>query len=147
MWIWQGVTVASLVALIVTAYITLSVLDIKSGHYNWEAFAGRVLLLCSLGVLAAYGGSQADKQFIVERRNRKLALELEAIGPYLSPLPEDEQNKFRVSVGEKSFGREDQDHLAHRKSPVSMLDALKSRRGEEVLDLLINLAKKTNDLK
>jgi hypothetical protein len=124
MLIWQGVTVASLIALVVVAYITLSVLDLKDGHYNWEAFAGRVLLLASLGVLAAYGGSQADKQFIEEKRNRKLALELEAIGPYLAPLPEEEQNRFRVKVGELSFGQDDRDHLVHRKSPVSMVDVL-----------------------
>ena len=147
MWIWQCVTVLSLIALVVTAYITLSVLNGQGGHYNWEAVVGRVLLLASLGVLAAYGGSQADKQFIEEKRNRKLALELEAIGPYLSSLPAEEQNRFRVNVGERSFGRDDQDHLVHRKSPVSVFDALKSKRSEEVMDILINLAKKAVDPK
>lgn len=42
-----------------------------------------------------------------ERRNRKLALELEAIGPYLAPLPEERQLEFRLALGDRTFGRED----------------------------------------
>jgi hypothetical protein len=46
-----------------------------------------------------------NKLFGEERRIRKLALELEAIGPYLAPLSVEEQNRFRLEIGELSFGR------------------------------------------
>jgi hypothetical protein len=143
MWGWQAATILALITLSWTAYRTLGLLEGSSGQFNWGGFAGRALLLASLGVIAAYSSSQADKLFGDERRNRKLALELEAIGPYLAPLPAEEQNKFRVQIGEKSFGRDHVDLHEHRKSPSSILDILKSKKG----DLMLEVAKKAKDLK
>lgn len=143
MWLWQGLTIISLSLLTWLAYKTLSVLEDQSGHFSWGGFAARVLLLGSLGVIAAYSGSQADKLYSEEKRNRKLALELEAIGPYLAPLPIEDQNKFRVQIGERSFGREhDLDRAIHTKSPVSLVDVLKSKESKDLIDLVIELAKK-----
>jgi hypothetical protein len=143
MWIWQTATISALITLSFLAYRTLSLLEDGAGRFNWGGFAARVLLLASLGVIAAYSGSQADKLFVEEKRNRKLALELEAIGPYLAPLPIEEQNKFRTLIGDRSFGRDFEDAgKAHSKSPVSVLDILKSKEGKEVLDLLVEVVKK-----
>jgi hypothetical protein len=142
MWFWQFVTVAAMITLSVLAFRTLPILEDSKGQFNWGGFAGRVLLLGSLGVIAAYGGSQADKLFDVEKRNRKLALELEAIGPYLAPLPEEEQNKFRVQIGDRSFGRDDVAILGVKKSPATLLDLLKSKEGKEIIDLIVEIARK-----
>jgi hypothetical protein len=146
MWLWQVATVLSLITLCSLAYATLGLLDEHGGHVSWEAFAGRALLLVSLGVLAAYSGTQADKLFTSERRNRKLALELEAIGPYLAPLPEDEQNKFRLQIGERSFGR-DTDIHEHRKSPASLLALLKGDEGKDFVNFILDTAGKVKNLK
>jgi hypothetical protein len=145
MWTWQTLTVVALFTLSGLAYKTLGLLEDGNGHFNWGGFAGRVLLLASLGVIAAYSGSQADKLFVDEKKNRKLALELEAIGPYLAPLPIDEQNKFRIQVGDRSFGQDhDADLRVHRKSPVSVLDLLKSKENKEVVELLIDIVRKAS---
>jgi hypothetical protein len=143
MWMWQALTVSSLITLSGLAYHTLSLLEDGAGHFNWGAFAGRVLLLVSLGVIAAYSGSQADKLFVEEKRNRKLALELEAIGPYLAPLPIEEQNKFRTQIGDRSFGRDYEDGKSHRKSPVSFLDILRSKEGKELLEILVETVRRS----
>jgi hypothetical protein len=143
MWFWQTMTVAAMVVLSVLAFRTLPLLEDSKGQFNWGGFAGRVLLLASLGVIAAYSGSQADKLFDVEKRNRKLALELEAIGPYLAPLPDDEQAKFRIQIGHRSFGRdEDRGPVASRKSPATLFGLLKSKEGKEVIDLIMDIARK-----
>ena len=143
MWFWQAITVTAMVVLSVLAFRTLPLLEDSKGQFNWGGFAGRVLLLGSLGVIAAYAGSQGDKLFEVEKRNRKLALELEAIGPYLAPLPEDEQNKFRIQIGERSFGRDDGGGgKTHSKSPATILDLLKSKEGKEVIDFILEIARK-----
>jgi hypothetical protein len=146
MWGWQGATLASLITLSWLAYRTLGLLEDHGGHFNWGGFAGRALLLVSLGVIAAYSGNQADKLFVDERRNRKLALELEAIGPYLAPLPLEEQNKFRLQIGDRSFGR-DADAHEHRKSPASVLDLFKSKEAKELLAVLLEAASKARDVK
>ena len=142
----QAATLAALITLIGFAKNTLGALETHGGQFNWGGFAARALLLVSLGVLAAYSGSQADKLFGDERRNRKLALELEAIGPYLAPLPPEEQNKFRLQIGERSFGR-DHDLHEHRKSPASVLDLLKSKESKELLKLIIEAGTKAKEIK
>lgn len=143
MWLWQALTVGSLAMLTSLAYKTLPLLEDARGQFNWGGFAGRVLLLASLGVIAAYSGSQADKLFTDEKRNRKLAPELEAIGPYLSSLPKDEQDKFKLQIGDRSFGRDLELQIrGHHKSPVTLLDLAKSKETKEVVDLIIEYAKK-----
>jgi hypothetical protein len=146
MWSWQAATIIALVTLSTLAYKTLGVLESPGGKFNWGGFAGRALLLVSLGVIAAYSGSQADKLSSDERMNRKLALELEAIGPYLAPLPVEEQNKFRLQIGERSFGR-DHEHREHHKSPASILDLFNSKESKELLKTIIEAATKAKDAK
>jgi len=148
MWSWQGMTVAAMCVLCYTAYKTLGLLENSNGQFLWGGFAARALLLASLGLLAAYSSSQADKLLGDERRNRKLALELEAIGPYLAPLPEEDRNKFRILIGDRSFGREqDIQTGTHPKSPASLLDLIKSKQSKDVVDFLIDLIKKAKDIK
>lgn len=143
MWIWQFLTVGSLGWLSFLAYRTLPLLEDAIGRFNWGLFAGRVLLLMSLGVIAAYSGSQADKLFADEKRNRKLALELEAIGPYLSSLPKEEQDKFKIQIGDRTFGRElDAVLVSAKKSPVNLLDLAKSKETREFIELVVEIAKK-----
>jgi hypothetical protein len=143
MWFWQSITVFALIVLSVLAYKTLKLLEDSSGHFLWGAFAARVLLLGSLGVIAAYAGNQADKHFDIEKRNRKLALELEAIGPYLAPLSQEEQDKFRVQIGERSFGRDDDSSVrTHRKSPATLIDLVKSKEAKDVIDWILEVVRK-----
>jgi hypothetical protein len=142
-WFWQGVTVSALVVLSVLAYGTLALLENKEGRILWGIFAARVVLLGSVGVIAAYASSQGDKLFDVEKRNRKLALELEAIGPYSAPLAQEEQDKFRLQIGERSFGRDDDSHQQpHRKSPATLLDLFKSKEAKEVFQWILDIVRK-----
>jgi NADH:ubiquinone oxidoreductase subunit E len=143
MWFWQGMTVTAIITLTVIAYKTLGLLEDKSGHFIWGEFAARALILGSLGVLAAYSGSQADKLFADEKKNRKLALELEAIGPYLAPLPIEEQHKFRLQIGERSFGQDHDTELVTRKSPATLAHLLQSKEVRDFLELAMDLAKKS----
>ena len=97
------------------------------GSFSWPGFAGRVFVSLSVAVLAAYAGSQADRNQKVERHNRRLALELEAIGPFIAPLPVDKQETFRLTIGDRSFGRGDASGLASdEKSPTGVGDLFKS---------------------
>jgi hypothetical protein len=91
------------VALIGFAFFAF--LPVLHNEFSWERFAGRVVLSLPVGVFAAYAAAQADRYMEIERRNRKLALALEALGPYLAPLPEDQQHQFRLELGSRTFGR------------------------------------------
>ena len=111
--IWQVLTFGALVWLVILAYrlFATHVVPPPTGGtvtvFSWWEVVARLAVTITLGVLAGYAGSQAARYQEVERRNRRLALELEAIGPYVAPLPEDQQHTFRVRIGQRSFGRGD----------------------------------------
>jgi len=125
LWLWQGIAVAAMVGVIVAAY-KLFIPQVL-GQFSWEAFAGRVILTLTVGVLAAYAAHQADKYHEMERQNRQRALDLAAIGPFLAPLPQDKQNDFRLDIGGKTFGRNGSgERRSTDKSPATVLDLAKS---------------------
>jgi len=119
-WVWQGVAVAAMIGLIIMAIIAF--LPTQGGEFSWGSFAGRVFISLAFGVLAAYAASQADKYQKVERQNRRLALELEAIGPFISPLPLEKQEEFRLNIGDRSFGHGDGLGGLDAKSPATLID-------------------------
>ena len=140
-WIWQGVTVLAMGGLIFVAAKVF--LPLMQGSFTWESFAGRVFLSLTVGVLAAYAAAQADKYLEVERKNRKLALELEAIGPFLATLPADKQEQFRLDMGNRSFGRnENGSACTDERSPASVLDILmKSKEFRQFIAEIVKAAR------
>lgn len=138
--VWQVIAVASLGAIIFVAYKAF--LPLVQGAFTWEGFAGRVFVTLTVGVLAAYAISQADKYQQVERRSRKLALELEALGPFLASLPSDKQIEFRLRVGDRSFGTSDDLIDRHSAdSPKSVLDVAYKSKG--LTALIVEVIKAT----
>ena len=78
----------------------------------------------------------------IESKNRKLALELEALGAFISPLPIEMQHKFRAELGERSFGMPDSDiNKFSENDPVSIIDLLKSKEFEELASRFIKFVK------
>ena len=135
---WQGVAIASLGAIIFVAYKAF--LPLVQGAFTWESFAGRIFVSLTVGVLAAYAISQADKYQQIERRSNKLALELAALGPFVASLPTDKQEEFRIRVGDRSFGVSNDLVDSHfSDSPKSVFDvAFKSK---ELNTLIVNIIK------
>ena len=140
--VWQVIAVAAMIGVIAFAFRAF--LPLTQGDFHWENFAGRVVLSLAVGVLAAYAASQGDKHLEIERRNRKLALELEAMGPYLAPLPVEKQEAFRLQIGERTFGREESG-LSRRgsdKSPATVIDVLmKSKEFREFIAEIVKAAR------
>lgn len=121
-WIWQVITVLAMIGLIAIAIYAF--LPAIGGEFSWGSFAGRVFISFTFGILAAYAASQADKYQKIERQNRRLALELEAMGPYIAPLSAEKQEEFRLSIGDRSFGHGDGGLGGiDAKSPATILDA------------------------
>jgi hypothetical protein len=141
MWIWQGATVAALCGLVYFAYHAF--LPSIQGDFRWESFAARVFLTVTVGVLAAYAGTQADRFFHMEKSNRKLALELAAIDPFIALLPQEEQYKFKLEIGRRSFAQEEVAIAESDKSPANTLDLLTSPQMKQLLELLGALSKLT----
>ena len=121
--IWQIITVGAMLLLILIAYV--SFLPAIEKGFNWPGFAGRVFVALTVGALAAYAGTQADKYLKIERYNRRMALELEALGPFIAPLSDQEQTDFRLKVGDRSFGQGERAHSdLDAKSPTNVANVL-----------------------
>ncbi len=136
---WQFATVASIVLLVICTLVAFwpsSTQDIR-----WESLIARFVLTISFGVLAAYCGFQGDRSQHAERRNRKIALEFEALGAYLDPLPPEQQHEFRLKLAELSFGKDDPKFTKDDRSPASLWDliAKNPEMAQSILNTISNI--------
>jgi hypothetical protein len=136
---WQIATVVSMVALVGVALKAF--LPALENGFAWSGFAGRVFISFTVAVLAAYSARQADKYQRAERTAEKMALELEALGPFLAPLPKTQQDTFRLTVGDRSFGRSDGNPAAHDKSPATVLDMIGDKDVRSLITEIVKAAK------
>ncbi|HKV99996.1 MAG TPA: hypothetical protein VJN96_09230 [Vicinamibacterales bacterium] len=137
-WFWQVTTLLAFSAVITFAYFAF--LHVMQGEFSWPHFAGRLALTLTAGAFVAYSAAQGDRFVESERRNRKLALELEALGPFLAPLPDEMRQKFRLELGDRMFGRDDAS-LSRRvdRSPATAIDVL--LKNKEFMKFLEDLLK------
>jgi hypothetical protein len=141
MWIWQTITVSAMCGLIAFAYYAF--LPSIKGDFRWESLAARVFLTVTVGVLAAYAGTQADRFFHMEQNNRKLALELAAIDPFIALWPIEEQQKFKLAVGQRTFAQDETPAPKMDKSPATTLDLFaKEGYAQDVIKILLEAAQK-----
>lgn len=102
----------------------------------YQGFATRVFLSITFGIFAAYAVRQTSRFFEMEQKNRKLALELEALGPFIEPLDKLDRDKFRVQIGDRSFGVPDHDASKPKDDdPVTLAGWFKSKDGLEALTI------------
>lgn len=69
----------------------------------YQGILTRLFLSITFGVFAAYSARQAALYRESEQRNRRRALELESLGPFIEPLEKEMKDKFRIQIGERSF--------------------------------------------
>lgn len=144
---WQRVTVAALLGVIIFAFLAFLPSLQKQTHFEWSNFAGRIVLTLAVGVLAGYAAKEAVRDQDVERRNRRRALELEAIGPYLALLPVSEQVAVRVAIAQRYFGVEDEAITPPGDaSPTNVGSLIASKETakivEALIDALVKIAKR-----
>lgn len=157
LYLWQFLTIFALGCLIFVAYvmafhpttppaISQVAFSTVPDSFFYQGLATRIFLSITFGIFAAYASKQASKFLGIEQRNRKLALELEALGPYIAPLPVEMQHKFRADLGERSFGIPDGDMTKPSESdPVSVLDILKSKEVGEVISNILKAGKSAEE--
>ncbi len=139
--IWHSITVASMLGLVATALFAF--LPTLTGTFSWGGFAGRVFVTLTVGVLAAYGADQANRYSRLERQNRKMELDLAAVGPYLAELDEAKQEEFKLQLADRIFGRQEEAKFQLEDGgPSSVVDLfLKSKEFKAVLTEVVKAAK------
>lgn len=108
----------------------------------YQGFLTRVFLSITFGIFAAYAGRQASRFFDMEQKNRKMALELEALGPFIEPLDKADRDKFRVQIGDRSFGAAaNATGNTKEDDPVTALAILKSKELGEFITNIVKAVK------
>lgn len=108
--------------------------NISTDSNFYHGLVTRIFLSLTFGIFAAYAGKQASRFFNIEQKNRKLALELEALGPFIEPLCKEDRDKFRVQVGDRSFGVPDHDSTKFKEDdPVSILGFFRSKEFQDMV--------------
>jgi hypothetical protein len=131
---WQRFTVfAFLLLVLVLAGLFIPYAD--SNHsFTWDALLVRVVLSVTLGFLAGYTSRLGDRYLSIEQRNRKLELDLAALGPYLAHIQTDKREEFRLEVGRRLFAKDDAAVPAEKSVP-NAVDVLNSKTAEKLVDL------------
>lgn len=100
---WDAVTLLSLAGMVVFAMnVFSSVLE----EFSITSFIAKLGVILTFGALAGYSSKQAEKHHSVERRNRKVELELASIGPFLAELPKEDRNRVKSIVADRLFAND-----------------------------------------
>lgn len=94
----------------------------------YQGILTRLFLSITFGVFAAYAARQAALYRESEQRNRRRALELESLGPFIEPLGKEMKDKFRIQIGERSFAVPDvEPQSAKGDDAATVLSLLKNK--------------------
>lgn len=101
--VWQGIAAVSLIALVGFAlHAYQAITDSAAGV---SQILGRVFVAATFGVLAAYASRQADQAQRIEERNRRYALVLSSIDPYLADLEPAQRTDVKIELAKTLFSQ------------------------------------------
>lgn len=104
----------------------------------YQGLATRIFLSITFGIFAAYAAKQASHFLDMERKNRKLALDLEALGSYIAPLDKAQQDEFRLKIGDRSFGiYDDNTSKSKPNDPVTLINESNIKELYEVMKKIL----------
>jgi hypothetical protein len=101
---WRLVAALSLAVAIVFNAVLLR-FHLLGDRFTWSEYGQKTLVTLPLLLLAGYAGNESRRHRQEERINRAIELQLAALDPYLSLLPEDRANELKIMVGDRFFGR------------------------------------------
>lgn len=96
--------VAIALMLILSFLLISTIWKINSGNYDWTISIVRILAAAALSYPATYAARESSKHRNLEVINRKAALELAAIGPFIELMPEDKKEAIKEKLVGKYFG-------------------------------------------
>lgn len=129
--IWQVIAFGSLAGLVgfaIHAYGALTGTEVEVSR-----LLGRVFVAATFGVVAAYASRQADHAQRGEERNRRYALVLSSIDPYLADIPEDQRAGVKIELAKTLF------HQPGSETAI-VAEAAFDGNAKDFMELLIQLA-------
>jgi predicted nucleic acid-binding Zn-ribbon protein len=104
---------------LVMIFVAVTFYEITTGDFSWEKSA--LKLICSLlfSVPAAYLARESAKHRQQQYTHLQTALDLKAIGPYISTLPKEKQDELKTDIAQKIFAPKTFDHVTKESYPIN----------------------------
>lgn len=119
----------SLACMAVIIYIVCySFHDSTESGFDWESSIFRTVLVFILSIPAAYLSRESTKHREQQYNYHHTALDLKAITPYIASLPEEDQNRIKISIAERIF--------ASRQTNLNQKDSFPLNTQELMLELI-----------
>jgi len=124
-WIWHGITLVFLIGLVVFAIIAFH--STIQGEFKLGVFGARAFVAIAFGLGVAWAARQADKHQDVERRSRKMELELASVDPYLALMPAETRFAVKTELAQRFFAQLEANSVGKGEKEVtgSALDLLR----------------------
>jgi len=96
-----------------------------SGNIDWPQILLKAYAALALSIPAAYLAKESAKHRNQEHFNRRISLDLRAMDPYISSLPNEEQNKIKSEMASKIFGSPGVGGLSNDDYPLNLQEIFK----------------------
>ena len=135
-YVWNGITILSLVGAIFMAYCTLnSIIESNLGHNLWIAIFARSVIVIMLISFTVYSAKQAEASSKVERYARKIEMELTAFDTFVDNLTDNDRTELKKAVVERIFIKRE-DIIDENNNPSESLN---------IIDTMTTVADKAAD--
>lgn len=120
--------------LTIVLIIGYSLLETSSQDFDWKAGVFRLAFSIALSIPAAYLARESSKHRTQQYSHLRIALDLQAITPYLASLPPADQHKLKIETAGKIFGAKETNSNMAESYPINL--------NEIVLALISRLERK-----
>ncbi|MCG9736481.1 hypothetical protein L1D51_21235 [Pseudoalteromonas shioyasakiensis] len=113
---------------VIIGIVCYSFYDSTHSGFDWESSIFRTVLVFILSIPAAYLSRESAKHREQQYNYHHTALDLKAITPYIASLPEEDQNRIKISIAERIF--------ASRQTNLNQQDSFPLNTQELMMELI-----------
>ncbi|RMG36537.1 MAG: hypothetical protein D6732_08120 [Methanobacteriota archaeon] len=104
-WIMRGVTILAFLVMGIMVIWAVSSMNLGPGGIDWSTFAFRISLGTVFLIPGVYCAKETSRHWNAEKHNRRIALELAALDPFLVKLDEAKQKEIIEKKADEYFGQ------------------------------------------
>lgn len=109
---------------LIVCVVSYSFYETTQENFSWDKSLFRIALAFFLSVPAAYLARESAKHREQEYTHLQTSLDLKAITPYISSLPEEEQHKLKISIANRLFAARDFSRFSSDSYPINTQDII-----------------------
>ncbi len=123
--------VASLFCMfVIVCFVGYSFYETTTRGFNWESSLFRLVFSAFLSIPAAYLARESTKHRMQQYSHLQIALDLKAVNPYISSLPEADQHRLKTEIAGRLFARKENELVGSDSYPINSHELLMALIGK-----------------